>query len=390
MTARLPDPRRTVRLIRERGLGWGWRRVREELRTPSYPGLAGPARGVDRLRHVGSRPRKSRPTDEVVAVYPVSSATVGFDVAYFLAFAEAHARSQGCSRVFLVLAPEAEPEYPDPERARAYDAHNLRWRLDNIVVPVARMYGACTGLAILPEGGDLEPLLRGARTFPPGASATHLPRMTYADGFAALERTEVSGMRAPVQGLRYFDEWRGQQAIERPIVVLSIRRRSYDATRNSNLEAWRDFAFWLRGEGFEPVFVPDTDSAWEVDEALADFAMLHEAAWSMGLRMALYERAYACMFYSSGPSAIAALNREVRYVAFTPQIDGSRHATAEALEASGLRVGQERLVFAGLGQRLCWEPDTRAAITAAFLALRAEIDGAAGSGHAQELPPGDA
>ena len=66
-------------------------------------------------------------------------------------------------------------------------------------------------------------------------------------------------------------------------------------------------------EGFEPVFIPDTDSCFVQEVKLDNFFVFRESSWNLGLRMALYEESYL-NFVSAGPASIAQLNRKVRYI----------------------------------------------------------------------------
>ena len=84
--------------------------------------------------------------------------------------------------------------------------------------------------------------------------------------------------------------------------------------RNSNLEAWTAFARRLDPTRFMPVFVPDLEQTLNGQlQALQGHAVLGEAAWNLGLRMALYERSYISLGVNTGPMGLCWLNARTHY-----------------------------------------------------------------------------
>ena len=84
--------------------------------------------------------------------------------------------------------------------------------------------------------------------------------------------------------------------------------------RNSNLEAWTAFARSLDPTRFMPVFVPDLEQTLNGQlHALQGHPVLGEAAWNLGLRMALYERSYISLGVNTGPMGLCWLNARTHY-----------------------------------------------------------------------------
>src|SRR5262249_931890 len=101
----------------------------------------------------------------------------------------------------------------------------------------------------------------------------------------------IATLPATPERLRNIDSWRaGQASPERRLVTVTLRDYDYMPARNSNIEAWTAFARGLDPHLYLAVIVPDTDHTIAgLPAGLADFVLLPEAAWSVGLRMALYQ-----------------------------------------------------------------------------------------------------
>jgi len=141
-------------------------------------------------------------------------------------------------------------------------------------------------------------------------------------------------------------------------VVITLRQYGYDVSRNSNIEEWVKFARWVKGQGFTPVFVPDTDSCWVPNNLLDDFIIFNEVCWNLGLRMALNELAFVNLFYYNGPASLCILSKKPRSVVFFPVLDESLHANSATIKQFGLTNGQRRYDFAEPHQLLSWKLDS--------------------------------
>ena len=376
--SRYPDPRTTARRVRQRGVGWGFTRVSEELRRPTYPLSDEAGWQVEKVRRLVRRTSPSQRTSptgaDVVAVYEYTAGNISFDFASFLVFAEAFARRHGKRTVFVVLAPRDEPRFPNPELQAAYTVDSQEWRLTNILIPLMQLHPATVGYAIVPDARGIEAFLDGALVYPPRLSSTFSPLGPDEDVLPTMRATDFTGLRAPAQAVRYIDEWRKHVGITDPMVVITLRQRTYDPLRNSDVPQWLAFADWVRTQGYAPVFVTDTDAAWGHIDGLDDYVVMHEAPWNLRLRMALYQAAYVNLFFSNGPGALAWLNRDVNYVFFTPVNEASLHASTKAIEQFGLKVGQERYTFAQPAQVMSWKTDTVENIRDEFLRIVTTIN----------------
>jgi hypothetical protein len=183
-------------------------------------------------------------------------------------------------------------------------------------------------------------------------------------------------LQATAQNLRNIEQWAQSHARGRRIVALTLRNYGYMQARNSNLDAWIAFARSLDADRFLPVFVPDLEQTLNGEaQHLKEFTTLPEAAWNVGLRMALYERAYVCLGVNTGPMGLCWLNARTHYATFKmapPDVPQTSLAFYRELGFEPFRS----LPFASATQELVWEEDTFEAIQGAFQRITQRLAGA--------------
>jgi len=186
---------------------------------------------------------------------------------------------------------------------------------------------------------------------------------------------EIAVLRATPERLRNVDAWLAARGLaDRRLVTITLRGYSYMPVRNSNLDAWVGFAQGLDRKRYAVVFVPDTDQTIEgIPAELHAFPLLPEAAWNVGLRMALYQRAYLNLGVNNGPMGLCWLNRTTPYATLKMAPAGVPQTTLEYFNTLGFEAGQS-LPFATPAQKLVWEDDTRDAIERVFADLVATIE----------------
>ena len=109
--------------------------------------------------------------------------------------------------------------------------------------------------------------------------------------------------------------------------------------RNSNLTAWGKLAEYLTDEGFAPIFVPDTATAFDpVDDAIAKFPIFTEGAMSVELRMALYETAWLNMLVNNGPFGCLSFS-DSPYLMFKILTPGVRMTSESYMTSLGYEIG---------------------------------------------------
>jgi len=353
-----------ARKINDRGLGWMLDRIRQELRSPGYPVLIAVAACIESLRVMIRRltvpcamGNVGYLGDHLLVVYDLNSSPVTFDFAYFLAWAETFAWDNGKETIFVLFVLKENDSNSEGLYNKIIDESSQKWRFNHILLPLISVYPTCTGFGVLSKNDSIRPYISNSSVFPPGYNETFKPLMNYTEIFKSLELKTFKGVRSSTQAIRYINKWQRSKNINTPIICITLRQYGYDTCRNSNIDAWVQFADWVFERGFAPVFMPDTDACWEPDERIDKYHVFTEGCWNLELRVALYELAYVNYFYSNGCGALATLSKKIRYILMIPVLEGSRQAKDKIFKSYGWTSAQRRLNFADKYQLLSFKTD---------------------------------
>ncbi len=395
--ARHPDTAlaRFTDKLRRQGVPWLWRRLWREWVNPTTP----PGRFVHavrrRARALAAVPWRATQRrlialpadspDTLYALYDLAVAPITFDFLWFLAGADLARRQGGLAKVHVVVVPS--PTQGACAEDEAYEAvvdtAARQWRVHNILVPACSLLPSATGLTVAGSRAHAA-YIRSAMAYhvypaiyEPAMPTYHHPSECLR---AAKEQgAEIAVLRAPEGALRAVDRWLTTHAGGRRPVVITLRHYGYMPARNSNLAAWVAFARGLDSSVYAPIFVPDLDQTLDSQPGeLASFPVCAEACWNLGLRMALYERAYLNLGVNSGPMGLCWLNQRTRYISFKMLTAGVPQASETFNRWLGFEIGQS-LPFATPFQRWLWhEGDDLAVIKREFAAMVARIEAGAG------------
>ena len=378
--------------IRTEGLGWIARRLAAEVNLPTTR--------VGRIIHAASRrgisvsavlPRMARrlllPPDSetrrtLFAFYDLQVAPVTFDFLWFLVGADLHRRQLGLDRIHVVIVPGPydglRRERPDYEVV--VDAPARRERVQNILIPACALLPSYTGLTSAGSRGQAARLRSlVARHVYPADYELLLPVYPGPQEIlhAARQGTrDIAVLRATAERLRDVDHWLRARAAGRRLVTITLRGYDYMPIRNSNLPAWIAFARSLDPARYFPVFIPDSEETLgRLQAELGDLVVFPEAAWNIGLRMALYERAFVNLGVNTGPMGLCWLNDRTRYATFKMVAPGVPQTSPSYFRFLGFEPDRS-LPFATLTQELIWEDDTQDAIERAFARLVGRLENA--------------
>jgi hypothetical protein len=229
----------------------------------------------------------------------------------------------------------------------------------------------CTGYALFNNEADAYDFVEGRVVFPEKTSHDYKPRFSISEVFSQSPSTRSNVLEAPKKSLEYIRNWLDANEVTDPIVTITIRARDVDATRNSNLQTWMDFASWLKSKSYAPVFIPDTDAAWSM--SFKGFLTLTEAAFNLALRQGMYESSFTNFFMTNGPAAGAVLNKDVSYVMTGLLTTGSEYSSPAEWDTRGVSIGSERFTFAESHQLILWDPPTVETLMAVFTKIEREI-----------------
>jgi hypothetical protein len=373
--------------LRTEGIGWVLRRLR--YRSPLTPagravhaglrGLLGVLLAVPRAcMRILRRTPDSR--DLLYAFYDLQVAPISYDVSWFAATADFTRRRMGLRRIHFVIVPGIKDGLREERKAYegVVDPATRSWRLHNIVLPVLTLVPSFAGLSILPSR-DAARALRvaaGHRVYPAhyevALPAAHHPAELLTDPIDAGE--EIGVLRSTIQGLRYVERWLESRISGRRLVTITIRDYTFMPARNSNLEAWSQFARRLDPVKYFPVFVLDTERTLDPSpSAIVGFEVFREASWNAWLRMALYELSFLNLGVNNGPLFMCAHNARTRFLIFKILTPSVPQTTVEFMTKLGFKIGGQ-LPFATPLQRLVWEDDTLQNIEREFVKLVHQIE----------------
>jgi hypothetical protein len=371
--------------LRHDGLGWLLRRLCEEWEMPrttagqaAYRGL----RGIGRTLGVAQRTLATGvPVNPAAlyAFYDLGVAPITFDFLWFLVGAELERRRRGLAAIQVVIVPG--PRDGLRREDAGYDAAVTpaarRDRVGSILLPACGLLSSVAGATVAKSRKEAAALaeLAATRVFP----ARYEPALpVYPDSSGPLRAARDAGaqlgvLRATAADLAAVDRWLAAQGVAASPVTITLRDYGYMPERNSNYPAWTAFARRLDSTRHPVVFVPDASHGREPPAALEQFRVYNDAAVTLGLRMALYERAYLNLGVNNGPMGLCWLNERTRYITFKILTEAAPQATPEYMRHLGFEIGAS-LPGAGPWQRWVWENDDLPVIEREFAAMAEMIE----------------
>jgi len=381
----LSGPQLLLYKLRTGGLGWLSQRLREEWhlpRTATGQALYRGARALGRAVSWSPRAGISDRDDLLYAFYDLSVAPVTFDFLWFLAGAELERRRRDLRAVHVAIVPgrydglrRETPEY----EARISPAAR-RSRIAAMLVPACAFLPTLSGITVASSREQAAQLVDRAGAVFPQRYEPALPRYPGPQEPLRAAREEgarIGVLRARDQDSRVIDEWLARRGCSGDVVTITLRSYDHTPERNSNIAAWAAFARGLDPARFSVVFVPDTAQCLEpASEILRGFPVFGEAALVLGLRMALYERAYLNLGVNNGPMGLCWLNERSRYITFKILSEAAPNTSADYMRFLGFEIGRS-LPFATSWQQWVWAEDELPVIEQAFAEMVRRIDGQA-------------
>jgi hypothetical protein len=371
--------------LRTGGIAWLWDRLLEEYRLPrTGPGQA-LLRGGRAIRQaiVGASRGDAvaaGTSDALYAFYDLGVAPISFDFLWFLVGAELERQRRGLAAIHAVIVPGPHGglRKESSELERIIDPSARKARVNTMLVPACALLPSVAGITLASSRTQAEELvnLAGGNVFParyepafPSYPGPHEPlRAARKDG------TRIGVLRATAADLRAVDDWLAARGCASQVVSITLRSYDYVPERNSNINSWISFAQRLDPARFSVVFVPDTSQCFKgLPAELKDFPVFVEAAMVLGLRMALYQRAYMNLGVNNGPMGLCWLNDVTRYITFKILSDAAPQTAPEYMKFLGFEIGQS-LPFATPWQQWVWEEDELEVIDSAFTAMLKRLE----------------
>jgi hypothetical protein len=313
------------------------------------------------------------------AFYDLQVSPVTYDVLWFVAGAELRRRALGLDRIDVAIVPGTRGglRAEDPAYENVVDAAERRRRVDQVLVPAFALCPSVAGARVLADRHEARILRRAARhvypvLYDPALPISHEPR----DTLAAARRGEfVRCLRAPDAARAWIADWAAREAGERRFVTVTLRQYGYRAGRNSDVAEWGRFARSLDASRYAVCVVPDTaESGKPLPRELEGCLYLPEASRDVGIRLALYEAAFANLGVNCGPLLLPLFaERVVRCLMFKMLPRDPAPDYVAYMRALGFPENVQPPVLRP-GQKWVWEPDRADVIAREFRALIAEVE----------------
>ena len=367
--------------LRNDGLAWLFRRLREEWELPRtaaaqavYRGLRGVSRTFGLAPHT-SVAGVACETQALYAFYDLGVAPITFDFLWFLVGAELERQRRGLASIQAVIVPGPRDglRREDPGYDKAVAPSARRERIAGILLPACDLLRSVTAVTVATSRDEAANLVELARErVYPARYEPALPIYPNSSGPLRAAReagAKIGVLRATAADLAAVDRWLAAEKIAAPPVTITVRDYEYMPERNSNYAAWTAFARRLDPARYPIVFVPDANRCGkDLPPVLSEFRVYNDAASVLGLRMALYERAYINLGVNNGPMGLCWLDERTRYITFKILTQTAPQATPEYMRHLGFEIGSS-LPGGMPWQKWVWENDELPVIEREFAAM---------------------
>lgn len=308
------------------------------------------------------------------AFYDLNVARTTFDITGFLCLAEVERKNCGADKVHVVIVNATNNEFNLAGKG-IISTPEHDWRKRQLLMQSCALLPSCVGVTVTSCRSEAKVLLnRAEHVFPKNYSVdVPVARWEFTHLFEAVNEGHVClHLRASEPAIAFLRSWYKSQGFDSPeqkVVTITLRWSEIKPKRNSNIEAWRDFAVYLRERGYFPVILPDTEDAW-ID--FPEGAIFTPACFNVELRMALYESAFLNTGVNNGPMHLCALNENTPYIMHKQITEDYAHTSTKSFIDRGFVIGQD---FPGATklQKLVWEDDSYEVIKTSFEQLERDL-----------------
>jgi len=358
--------------IKENGWGWFIRRAMGELMEPT-------TKVGHFLKPFGffayyliSRPfnffcyqfkkhcYRDKASDTLYLVYDLDVRPITYDFCWVMAMAEAKRREFRLDKLAILFVPGRVRGLRKEEAGyeAIIDENARRWRIYAMMLPATSLLPVQPAVHYFASRGEALLFL--------GKYATYIYPQKYNTTFSTVVpknkmnyTKDFMSFRSPVRAREYVMNWLNRFALGRKPIVITLRQYDFQPQRNSNIQAWADFASQLDPNRYFVVIIPDVEKAFlELPDALKHFTCFESACWNITLRAALYELAYLNLGVNNGPMALCWLNAHCRYLCFKVQTEGVFISSAEHLANEYGFCPNENPAFCNRFQKWVWVDDS--------------------------------
>lgn len=375
------------RKLNTHGVSWLIKRIGVEFRLPTtklgqmlmrlnklfYRVLSFPFRTILRLLL-----RNSEASRTIYAFIDLDVCPVTYDVVDFLLLATLEQKEKNLDSVHVIIVPGHDNGFKEEEPGFAgiYDYDSRRWRLHNLCIPIFNLAPNISGYTVCSNRAQASLLLALAKHVSPKDYSVLFPKIPKRRDLMDRARAGevlLPFLQSPPQAIKYVESWLLHISKDRRVICITLRESRYGPERNSNIDAWLEFARQLNPQIYQPIFILDTDTALAVDsDKFSGITIFQEGAWNVCLRAALYEKAWLSTGVLCGPTELCWYNQECRYMFFI-SLDSLSEERLDLMKESGFDIGQQ-FIFAKPLQQIVWQADNLDVIKNEFEHISEQIE----------------
>lgn len=367
--------------LRTHGLGYFVMIARTEIAQPRFRITHYVRAAMIQARQMTHAPKPARATDDRVLqfVYDLSTSSLTFDFASYLAAVEIERRLRGLEsiEVIFVPGPKDGAREETPEYEAALNVQARMWRLRHMLIPMLSFLPTINGFTVCRDREHAESVVTNdPKRIYPGDYRVFLPRQPDKKIIHDHARAGVPiwpMFRAPEHARRLVRQFLDTYAKGRKPIVITLRNYPYTPQRNSRNADWLAFADGLDRSRYAVIFVNDSETV--TGPPPIDFSrhlVFDLASVNLELRLALYEAAWLNMALLHGPTELCWYGEQTRYLFFI-QVGSAAVQSEQALIQNGHRVGAD-LDFAKPYQHIVWEVDALEALQREFSEMEPLLD----------------
>lgn len=320
----------------------------------------------------------------IYAIYDYSVSPITFDFLQFLECAEMVRRKAGFKQLFFLLVLDDNGKFRTrTNKDESLSFEQKMWRVRQIHIPSCWLLKSCAQVSFFADRAEFARTIMGipqSRIYHPKYSIEN-PQVPIAPAhmFDVWKGTQESPLvfSATDAALENVNSWLQTYSIDPTrMVSLTVRKSTLEADRNGDQEAWSRFADMLKAEGYQPVFVPDTDQVFKErsDEFQPNHTVFWPGATNLELRTALYERAHICMSDNGAAAWIHQWMPNSNPITFQPpnKVPVALRDHDRQEKSHGIKRGEQYPFFTPT-QWFCWENDDYDVILGEFRKMEAAV-----------------
>jgi len=288
--------------------------------------------------------------------YDTRLAPITFDFGTYLVVANAFRQKLKLDRLYLHLIRQGFRNVT--ERETAYDYDTKAWRFRHIVLPLANLLPAVSGVSWTSNGPSDLKIPYFPVTYPPRSQAEAKTSIPYLSNSLLKYKGSGIDLRPYASGPQAERLARNLVGgTEKGLVTISLRTSNQQLERNSVLPVWHAVYKTLVGEGYKVLIIPDFEDVTS-DRLYSkyDWSVFMPATFDLDIRLALYSIARLNLGVLNGV-LVPLFHSRYPYLIFKPNVESVNQTKTEWLRnIFGIEKGQS-FWWSQDNQRLTWEVD---------------------------------